>query len=408
MENLRINSMLATLSTSKVSKDERSQLIHEGSALVLERVGRARNAALVKAGKPSEDFGSSFKSNGDYEAYAKKWSDDVLCFCAKQANDFAFKETNRDDRSTFTRPGLATDPFYLRTLAGIIQDIEYGITPYLISSIVDDMCSVVRVPKGQTYELEITSNAVIQFEDTDWLALRSVPQDQLYNETITLNPKPFAARAVVNYYQMVGNGGNLVDTIAALAGGYAAKVMEKFTTAFLAAAGNSKYVPASLAASGYTDANWAQLCQNVAKANRVRRDQLIAYGDFMALRKVLPDNASLASAIMMQMGQEYFRNGYLMSHDSVMLYEIGPTSTPDTINTTMTSVFPTDMIVIAARANARYAPMVMAWEDNADTMVELTPGEDTIATGRIEVLQVASAAIAPAFAAKVGIMSSIV
>lgn len=408
MENLRINSMLANLNASKVSRDERAQIVHEGAALVLEKVGRARNSALAKAGRPTEDFGSAFKSNGDFETYCKKWSDDALCFAARKANDFADKETNRNDRRTFTRAGLATDPMYLRTLAGIINDIQYSVTPYLISGIVDDMCSVVTVPKGQTREIEVTSNAVFQWEDTDWTSLRSVPQDQLYNGTITLNPRPFAVRGVINYYQMVGNDGNLVDTIAAMAGGYAAKVMEKFTTAFLAAAGNTKYVPAALSATGYTDSNWATLCQNVAKANRVRRDQLIAYGDFLALRKVLPDNAALASAIMMQMGEEYFRNGYLMSHDGVMLYEITPTSTPTTINTTLTSVFPTDMIIIAARANARYAPMVMAWEDNADTMVDLTPGPETLATGRIELLEVASVDIAPAFTSRVGIMSSIV
>ena len=167
-------------------------------------------------------------------------------------------------------------------------------------------------------------------------------------------------------------------------------------------------MPASLKATGYTGDNWATVCQNVAKANRVRRTQLAAWGDFLALRKVLPDNASLASAIMMQMGDEYFKTGYLLSHDGVTMYEITPTSTPETINTTLTSVFPTDQIIIAARANERYKPMVMVFEEGAESTVQLTPGDDVLATGNIDVLQVASYNIAPAFASRIGLITNVV
>ena len=200
----------------------------------------------------------------------------------------------------------------------------------------------------------------------------------------------------------------MVDTLAALAGGYGAMIMRIFTDAFTKAAADTTYVPAALTATGYTDQNWATIVQNVAKANRVRRTDIIGYGNFLALRKVLPDNASLASAIMMQLGNEYFRNGYITSHDGTMLYEITPTSTPDTINTTMDDVFPSDMIVLAARATERYAPMICCFEEGGQGMLNLTPGDDVIATGNIEVEQFASLDIAPAFASRIGIISSIV
>lgn len=407
MENLKINSALAAIASTKVSSDERANLIHEGRMLLLERMGRAKNEALTKAGKSAADFGSLFKSNGEYATAAAKWSDDMLYFCAKRANDEDGKPTDRNDRRTFTNIGLARNPRFMRMLSVAMNEIMYPVTPYLINEIVGEMASVVTVERGKTFTAAVNSNAVIQWEDATWTSLRSVPQDQLYAKTITLNPKPFAARAVINFYQMVGNGMNLVDTMAALAGGYAAKVMEKFTTAFTVAAADARFVPAALQATGYTDNNWATICQRVAMANRVRRDQLIGYGDFLALRKVLPDNAVLASAIMMQLGGEYFRNGYIMSHDGVMLYEITPTATPATINTTLTGIWPNDQIVIAARANDRYAPMIMAWEDQGDSTLDLTPGDDVMATGRIEVLQVASADIAPAFASRIGLITDI-
>lgn len=408
MDKLKLNSALSMCANTKVSSDQRENLIHEGRVLLLEHMGRAKNRALINAGRQAEDFGSLFKSNGEFSSAAQKWSDDMLYFCAKIVRDQDGRVTDRNDRSTFTGIGLAKDKNFLHILSVAMNEIMYPVTPYLISEIVGEMASVVTVDPGKTYTAAISSNAVIQWEDATWTSLRSVPQDRLYAATITLNPKPFAARASINWYQMVGNGMNLVDTMAAMAGGYAAKVMAKFTTAFTAAAAQAKYVPAALKATGYTDNNWATLCQKVAMANRVRRDQLIAYGDFLALRKVLPDNASLASAIMMQLGNEYFKNGYLMSHDGVMLYEIHPVADPKTINTTLTSVWPTDEIIIAARASDRYAPMIMAWENSLEMgSIELTAGDDIMATGRIEVLQYASADICPAFASRIAIIDSI-
>jgi hypothetical protein len=255
--------------------------------------------------------------------------------------------------------------------------------------------------------VEITSNAVFQWYDATWTSLRSVPQDQLYNANITINPQPKATRSHINYYQMVGNSGSLVDTLAAVSGGYGAKLMETFSNAFLAAAANTKYVPAARKATGYTDSNWATIIRNVAAANRVRRDQLIAYGDFLALRKVLPDNATLAPAIMTLLGDEYFKNGYLMSHDGVMLYELTHVSTPATINTTMTSPFPTDTIIVAARANMRYAPMIIGFEEGGEGRIDLTPGDNVIADGYIEGLSFASYDIVPAFTSAVGVIESV-
>lgn len=409
METLKINSAIGRLNSTAIPGDERSQLVHKCSLLTLEAVGRAKNKALAAAGKPVMDYGTAFKSSAEYASAVQKCSDDALYYCAKVASKYEDKGdcVKRNERNTFTGSSLLTNPMYLRILSTFINDVQYTIAPYLTSEIVGEMVSNVVVPKGKTYSVEVTSNAVFQWYDSSWTSLRSVAQDQLYNRTITINPKPIATRGVVNFYQMVGNGGNLIDTIAAIVGGYAAKVMDKFTTAFTAAANDTRFVPSAMTATGYTDLNWATITQNVAKANRVRRDQLIGYGDFLALRKVLPDNASLASAIMMQLGNEYFKNGYIASHDNVPLYEITPAVKPATINTTMESIFPDDMIVVAARANERYAPMIMGWEEGGDMMLNLTAGDDVMATGRIEVLATASFDIAPAFASRVGLITDI-
>lgn len=407
MEKITLTNALALCNAEKLTGDKRQEMVAKGKVLVLEQVGRAHNDALRKAGRNVGEFASTIGNDTAFATAKNEWADDVLYYCADRALSVEGLSADRNDRSTFTSSKLAKDPIFLKTLAGIISDIQYSITPPIVNELVGEMCSVMSIPKGKTGEVEITSNAVFQWYDSTWTSLRSVPQDQLYNRSITINPTPKATRARMNFYQMVSNSGSLVDTMAAISGGYGAMVMDKFATAFLAAAAQTKYVPTSRKATSYSDANWATLVRNTAAANRVRRDQLIAYGDFLALRKVLPDNATLASAIMMQLGDEYFRNGYLMSHDGVMLYELSPVVTPATINSTMTSPFPTDEIVIAARANLRYAPMVMGIEENSDMNIDLTPDEDVMATGWIQVLAATSLEICPAFCSAVSVMENV-
>ena len=407
MERISLNSALARFNGANITGDQRLDLINRGKVLVAECAGRAHNDALTKAGRHVVELGSNIGNATQFAAAKSEWADDVLYFCAERALAVQGRSADRSVRASFTAAEFASDPIWLRTLAGIVSEIQYAVTPPIVNELVGEMASTMVIPKGKTGQVEVTSNAVFQWYDSTWTSLRSVPQDQLYNACITVNPTPKATRFHINYYQMVSNSGSLVDTLAAVAGGYGAKLMETFSTAFQAAAADTKYVPSARKATGYTDSNWATIVRNVAAANRVRRDQLIAYGDFLALRKVLPDNATLAPAIMTLLGDEYFKNGYLMSHDGVMLYELTPVSTPATINTTMTSPFPTTTIVVAARANLRYAPMVIGFEEGGEGRIDLTPGDNVIADGYIEGLSFASYDIQPAFTSAVGVISNV-
>lgn len=407
MERITLNSALARFCGAKVTGDQRSDLIARGKVLVAECAGRAHNDALVKAGRPVVELGSTIGNATAFAAAKSEWADDVLYFCAERALSVQGRSADRNVRATFTAGEFASDTIFLRTLAGIVSEIQYAVTPPIVNELVGEMASTMVIPKGKTGQVEVTSNAVFQWYDSTWTSLRSVPQDQLFNACITINPTPKATRFHINYYQMVANSGSLVDTLAAVAGGYGAKLMESFSTAFQAAAAQSKYVPAARKATGYTDSNWATVVRNVSAANRVRRDQLIAYGDFLALRKVLPSDATLAPAIMTLLGDEYFKNGYLMSHDGVMLYELTPVSTPATINTTMTSPFPTDTIIVAARANLRYAPMIIGFEEGGEGRIDLTPGDNVVADGFIEGLSFASYEIVPAFTSAIGLLESV-
>ena len=407
MEKLNVNSLVAKIRSTPVVDDKRANLINSGSLLVLEAGARKNNALRKESGRPTVDYAYAARNVGEFGDMSAKWQDDLLYFCAKRVNDFAGKPTDRNDRGTFASIEMALNPMFMNLLSGIISEVMRTVTPTLVNDLVGEMCSVSTVGKGKTLEVAITSNAVFQWYDSAWTSLRSVPQHELWNGSITVNPKPKATRFRINWYQMVANGTGMVDTLAAVAGGYAALMMRKFTDAFMAAADNTRYLPSAFRATSYTDNNWIAVTQNVAAANRVSRDQLIGLGDYAALRKIVPLDATLAPAIMTLLGEEYFKNGFIAVHDKVRLFEIERTVTPETINTTLTSVFPVDTIIIAARANRAYAPMVMAFEEDADMRLDLTPGDATLANGTLEGLAVASYEIAPAFASRLAVITGI-
>lgn len=420
MERISLNSALALCNSAKATGDQRSDLIAKGRILVLEEAMRCHNDALRKANRQTSEFSSNIGNANAFEAMKQKWGEDAIYFCAEMALPLQGKTPDRDDKRSYMDISLLKNPVFMMNLesimdetmfvrhnSGVVSDVQYSITPPIINELFGEMVSVIPIPKGKTGEVEVTSNAVFKWYDSSWTSLRSVPQDQLYNRCVTLNPAPKATRFRMNFYQMIGNAGSLIDTMAAVSGGYGAMMMGHFADAFLLAAADSKNVPPARKATSYSDQNWATVVRNTAAVNRVRRDQLIAWGDFLALRKVLPDNATLAPAIMTMIGDEYFKNGYLMSHDGVMLYELTPVSTPETINTTMTSPFPTDTIVIGARANRRYAPMVMGMEEGGEGRIELTPDDNVQSTGWIQGLSWTSFDIQPAFASGIGLIENV-
>lgn len=157
---ININSALAALNSTKVSADDRENLIMKGSVLVLEAAARAHNDALTKAGRAAVDYGSQFATTAEYNKQKAQVADDILYFCAKKCNDFAGLPTDRADRSTFTDVRFAADAMYLGLLSGIISQIQYTVTPPLVNELVGEMASTITVPKGKTAEIEITSNAV--------------------------------------------------------------------------------------------------------------------------------------------------------------------------------------------------------------------------------------------------------
>lgn len=403
---LTLSAAIGKFANQRPIGEQRADLISKGNLMVMERAARDHNKELVAAGKHAEDY--DFHYGSGLDRAEAEWTGDVLRYCAKVALDPLGIGYDPAKPETFIQE-IVTNPVGLVALSGVISEVQRATSPYIVSDMMGKLMSVVPVPFGKTKEIRIETNAVFQWRDSDWTSLRSAPSDRLYNGCITLNPKPKSCRFDVNLYELRSGGASLIQTVLAVSRGRASLMMERFTQAFVAAADEEAgYIPSSRRESGYTDDNWARVIRNVSAANGVPHTSLVAYGDFLAMRRVVPSHATLASAIMSGMGAEYFKRGYITDHDGVMLYVVQPTVKPGTENTTATPVFPTDLIVIAARANRGYAPMICGMEEGGEGRVVLTPGENATETGVLEGLAYASFDIQPAFASAIGLIENVV
>ena len=163
MEKITLNSALARFNGAQITGDQRLDLINRGKVLVAECAGRAHNEALVKAGRPTVELGSNIGNATAFATATAEWADDVLSFCAERALTVQGRSADRSVRASFTASEFASDPIFLRTLAGIVSEIQYAVTPPIVNELVGEMASTMVIPKGKTGQVEITSNAVFQW-----------------------------------------------------------------------------------------------------------------------------------------------------------------------------------------------------------------------------------------------------
>ena len=133
MEKISLNSALARFNGAALVGDQRSDLISRGKVLVAECAGRACNDALKRANRPVNDIGSTIGNATAFASAKSEWADDVLYFCAERALSVQGRSADRNDRNTFTSGEFARDPIYLRTLAGIVSEIQYAVTPPIVN-----------------------------------------------------------------------------------------------------------------------------------------------------------------------------------------------------------------------------------------------------------------------------------
>lgn len=392
-KTLKLNSIPSELFRFQEG-DKRSEIVAVGRMLWAESTGRKFNAAHKQGYTTLMDA-------ADYRKASESHRNKLIKFAAERA--YANQGRTLENDNQLRDPALFRNETFRATLAGIVTEIMRPVIPYVIDATAGPMMDMQTVGWNETAEIVVESNDVFVFQDGAYGALRSTPSNTLYSKTVTLNPRPYVAHATAKWNQLLNNNADIGRFYDAIYRGLFNKLFAMYTQSLTTAAANTYYVPSYMKANSYSSANWATVTNAVSHANGVSRDSLMAFGDFLALQAVLPSGTPSDAALSTELGEEWFKNGYVGTVARVPLYEVPNTFIPGTVNTTGDMIFPNDVIYIAARAGAGYAPIQAAMTD--DFTIEFRHPEE--GTGDLDIFVEANMDVKPVFASYVGVINGV-
>lgn len=410
--NMKLNSLSNGVFTALPKDDEkigtlsRNDIIVSGRYCAAEYMGKhisvARNLSADSFKSKLESFG------GDYATLARNHMENKLLFCAARAYAATGRKAPENVEQVKRDVTLYKDPIFLRTMSAIDTEVVAPLLYTVISDIAGPMMNISEVPMGRTKEITVLSNEAFLFEDSSWGASRSATKNYLYNDTITLNPRPSSANASIKWFQLIASDSGMDAGwyYGAIMQGLWSKIMALFTNALTTAAADTNYVPSYLSFSSYSSANWTSAVVAAAAANGIYPDQLMAFGARQALQAVLPNGTSSDAALTYSLGPEWIRNGFLAMVGNVPLYEVRQAIVPGTVNTTGNFVFPTDQIFITGRINNSLAPVYAAMAEGSPITIELDPSQTADFTIDINVTAVMD--VKPVFASKIAFIDNVV
>lgn len=354
--------------------DERSNIVAAGALLTYEYARKGQDA-VHKALNSAEPTATAHLDDKQYKEVNERFGKQHLLYAAKMA----CANTGKKAPATFEEFSKRGQEFYgnkafYAVLEGIYEDILTPILPRVYSEAVSVFADVVEVGFAETYALTISSGSIPIFQDSAWGASRSVPENRFYDKTITLNPQPRTAEIAIKWHQMVGNNTDWGKYMANLVAGMYAKTMGMWNAAMTAAAANTALVPTGLIYN-FSSVNWVTLANKISAVNNTGIRNLIAYGNAVALSKVLPtqatgsSNTAMDAALATLLGADYISAGYLGEYMGVRLLPLIDAVVPNTQFGNVTTILPSDKIWMMA-SNAR-KPMVIAMNTFTPITIEI-------------------------------------
>ncbi|MBQ0125478.1 MAG: hypothetical protein KBS59_04035 [Clostridiales bacterium] len=371
----------------------RKSIIDTGRMVACEFIGKGLG----------KEFNSVMKNN-DYATVAKAHKEKKLLYCAAQANMIAGKEAPRSFEEVAKNPSYCKNSFFLQTLAEIDRDILDPLFFAILDDVGMGLMKWEPAELGRTAEIEIRSNDVFLFEDSAFGSGRSTSKNYLYAKSLAMTPKPFSCNATIKWYQDMVNG-DAGRYYAAIMNGMYSKIYAILMRNLKAAVNGGTYIPAGLTASTYTTQNYLKITDLVAAANGVKVDNLMAIGTRSALSNLLPVDGTGGAITGLQygLGEQWFTNGYLPKAGSVDLFPISPVIVPGTQNNELLTIDTGDDIYLLAKG--AYAPMYGVYAEGSP--ITLTASASETADFTIDINAMALFDIAPVFASKIGVITSV-
>lgn len=384
MERLSLNNI--SPSVFKVNSSEtadgtkaRADIISEGRLLAYEYARRGQSA-IASAMKMNDASSISQLDAKKYAQLNEVFQAEHLLYAAKKACSLT-GETAPESFEEFKRNGMNfyQNTMFLKVLQGIYQEIIQPILPRVYSEAVSVFADVVEVGFAETYQLTIGSDDIPLFQDSAWGASRNVPANRLYTKDITLNPQPKTAEIRMKWHQLVGNNMDFGRFFANLTAGMYAKTMGMWNAVLTAAASDTTKVPSGLTYN-FGSVNWVTLANKLSALNNTSINNLVAFGNAVALSKVLPtqqtgsSNTAMDAAIATLLGADYIRSGYLGEYMGVRLMPLVDAVVPGTQNSTVTTILATDKIWMMA-SNA-HKPLTICYNSATPLTLSFEPSRN--------------------------------
>ena len=343
MERLSLNSLSPSVfevrsnETADNSK-ARADIVSMGRLLAYENARRGKTA-MDNAMNIHGNSIASHISDTEYGKLNEKFQAEHLLYAAKKACSVT-GENAPESFEEFKRQGMNyyKNSTFLKVLQGIYQEIIYPILPRVYSEAVSVFADVVEVGFAETYQISVGSDDIPVFQDSAWGASRSVPANRFYSKDITLNPQPKTAEIRMKWHQLVGNNVDFGRFFANLSAGLYAKTMAMFQAALTAVASDTTKIPSGLIYT-FGSVNWVTLANKLAALNNTNITNIKAFGNAVALSKVLPtqqtgsSNTAMDAALATLLGADYIRSGYMGEYMNVQLFPLQDAIIPGTLNT---------------------------------------------------------------------------
>ena len=261
---------------------------------------------------------------------------------------------------------------FLKVLQGIYQEIVYPILPRVYSEAVSVFADVVEVGFAETYQVSVGSDDIPIFQDSAWGASRSVPANRFYSKDYTLNPQPKTAEIRTKWHQLVGNNVDFGRFFANLSAGLYAKTLGMWNEVLTALASDTTKIPSSLIYT-FGSVNWVTLANKLAALNNTNINNIRAFGNAVALSKVLPtqqtgsSNTAMDAALATLLGADYLRSGYMGQYMNVGLFPLQDAIIPGTLNTILNAG------KIWMMASNALKPLTICYNSATPISIELRP-----------------------------------
>lgn len=404
---LSLNSISPSVLEMRENSGDRAEIVMEGRILAYEHARRGKTAMNAALGLSAAELGTEKLNEREYKKLNETFQREHLLYAAKKACE-ADDTTAPESFDEFKKMGqkFYQNSAFLKVLQGIYQEIVQPILPAVYSEAVSRFADVVEVGFAETYAISVGSSDIPIFQDSAWGASRSVPANRFYAKDFVLNPQPKTAEIRWKWHQLVGNGMDFGAFFANLAAGMYAKTMGMWNEMMAAAASNTALIPTGLIYN-FSSVNWVTLANKLAAVNNTDIGNIIAYGNAVALSKVLPTqatgsaNVNMDAALATLLGADYIRDAQLGEYMRVRLMALRDAVIPGTQNTGVTTVLDSTKIWLMA-GNGR-KPMTIAYNAYTPISIEIRP-EETASFEYILNLTTALDAVS-VFSSKVGLVN---